>query len=80
MAGTQLDDIVRRLSTPDLETKLKVDAATLLRDSLDHYTNGPIYPVFLKKLMPIFINVLRGPCIFLSNSPEQVRGTSPRRA
>jgi transformation/transcription domain-associated protein len=38
---------------------------------LDHYTSGPIYTPFLKKLLPIFINILRGQCIFQSNSLEQ---------
>lgn len=54
------------------DVKLKVEAATTLRDSIDHYTSGVIYSPFLKRLMPIFINILRGPCIFQSNSPEQV--------
>ncbi|KAF3348327.1 hypothetical protein VD0002_g7895 [Verticillium dahliae] len=71
MSGTTIDDVVKRLSTPETETKIKVEAATTLRDSLDHYTAGPIYAPFLKKLMPIFINILKGPCIFQSNSPEQ---------
>jgi hypothetical protein len=60
-----------------LDVKLKLEAATTLRDSLDHYTSGQIYTPFLKKLMPIFINTLRGQCIFQSNSLEQVR-TLPR--
>lgn len=77
MAGTPLEDIVKRLSIPDLETKSKVEAATALRDTLDLYTNGQIYPFFLKRVMPIFINILRGPCIFLSNSPEQVGRMRP---
>lgn len=55
-----------------IDARLKLEAATTLRDSLDHYTSGPIYTPFLKRLMPIFINILRGPCIFQSNSPEQV--------
>ncbi|POR36026.1 Transcription-associated protein 1 [Tolypocladium paradoxum] len=71
MSGTTIDDVVRRLSTADLDARLKLEAATTLRDSLDHYTSGPIYTPFLKRLMPIFINILRGPCIFQSNSPEQ---------
>ncbi|KAH6689603.1 transcription-associated protein [Plectosphaerella plurivora] len=71
MSGTTIDDVVRRLSTPELETKIKVEAATTLRDSLDHYTAGPIYTPFLRKLMPIFIAILKGPPIFQSNSPEQ---------
>ncbi|CAM1508207.1 Fc.00g050550.m01.CDS01 [Cosmosporella sp. VM-42] len=71
MSGTTIDDVVKRLSTPEIDVRLKLEAATTLRDSLDHYTSGPIYPPFLKRLMPIFINILRGPCIFQSNSPEQ---------
>ncbi|KAK2603463.1 transcription-associated protein 1 [Conoideocrella luteorostrata] len=71
MSGTTIDDVVKRLSTADIDARLKLEAATTLRDSLDHYTSGQIYSPFLKRLMPIFINILRGPCIFQSNSPEQ---------
>jgi transformation/transcription domain-associated protein len=71
--GTTIDDVVKRLSTAEIDVRLKVEAATTLRDSLDHYTNGAIYTPFLKRLMPIFINILRGQCTFQSNSPEQVR-------
>jgi len=53
--------------------KVKVEAATQLRDNLDHYITGPIYPAFLKKLVPIFINCLKGPPVFISTSAEQVR-------
>lgn len=66
-----IEDVVKRLSTPETEPKLKVEAAITLRDSLDHYTTGPTYPLFLKKLMPIFINILRGAPIFHSTSNEQ---------
>jgi len=62
---------------PSTDPKLRCDAAVTLRDSMDHYTTGPIYPQFLKRVMPIFINILRGPCIFQSTSNEQVR--LPRR-
>ncbi|KAF7559003.1 hypothetical protein G7046_g5162 [Stylonectria norvegica] len=71
MSGTTIDDVVKRLSAPDIDVRLKLEAASTLRDSLDHYTSGLIYPPFLKRLMPIFINILRGPCTFQSNSPEQ---------
>ncbi|KAJ9148385.1 Transcription-associated protein 1 [Pleurostoma richardsiae] len=71
MAANTIEDVVKRLSTPETEIKLKVDAAVTLRDSLDHYTNGQTYPIFLKRMMPIFINILRGPCIFQSTSNEQ---------
>ncbi|KAI0019632.1 FAT domain-containing protein [Xylariomycetidae sp. FL0641] len=71
MSAAVLDDIVKRLASSDTEPKAKLDAATQLRDSLDHYTNGPHYVVFLQRVMPLFINTLRGPCIFQSTSPEQ---------
>lgn len=63
-----------RLTNPNTfaEPKAKLDAAIALRDSLDHYTNGPNYGHFLKRVMPLFIIILRGPCIFQSTSPEQV--------
>ncbi|KEZ39649.1 Histone acetylase complex subunit [Scedosporium apiospermum] len=66
-----IDDVVKRLATPELEPRLRIEAASVLRDSLDHYTVGPVYPNFLRRVMPVFINILRGPCIFQSNSPEQ---------
>lgn len=56
-----------------LDVKVKVEAATQLRDNLDHYITGPIYPAFLKKLVPIFINCLKGPPVFISTSGEQVK-------
>lgn len=62
-----------------IDVRLKLEAATTLRDSLDHYTSGPIYPPFLKRLMPIFTGILKGPCIFHSNSPEQVGFENPLR-
>jgi transformation/transcription domain-associated protein len=56
-----------------LDVKVKVEAATQLRDNLEHYITGAIYPAFLKKLVPIFINCLNGPPVFVSTSAEQVR-------
>lgn len=54
------------------ESRVKVEAATQLRDNLDVFTNMASYSVFLKKVMPVFVNILNGPCIFQSNSNEQV--------
>ncbi|KAI0379979.1 hypothetical protein F5Y04DRAFT_111719 [Hypomontagnella monticulosa] len=71
MSGPGIEDIIKRLTTQETEPKSKLDAATSLRDSLDHYTNGPHYANFLKRLMPLFILILRGPCLFQSTSPEQ---------
>lgn len=54
------------------ESRAKVEAATTLRDNLDVFTSGPSYPVFLKRVMPVFISILNGPCTFQSTSNEQV--------
>jgi hypothetical protein len=54
------------------DVKVKVEAASQLRDSLEHYTAGPIYPLFLKKLIPIFTTILKGAPVFVSISSEQV--------
>ncbi|KAK3373790.1 hypothetical protein B0T24DRAFT_553397 [Lasiosphaeria ovina] len=66
-----IEDVVRKLSTPETELRLKVEAAGTLRDSLDHYVSGPTYPIFLKRLMPSFIIILRQPCVFQTTTPEQ---------
>ncbi len=58
-----------------IDVKLKYDSAIVVRDTLDHYTSGPIYPQFLKRVMPLVVNVLRGPCIFQSLSIDQVCGS-----
>ena len=54
------------------DVKVKVEAATQLRDNLEHYISGSIYHGFLKKLMPIFLTCLKGPPVFISTSAEQV--------
>ncbi|KAH8163639.1 hypothetical protein CIB48_g4614 [Xylaria polymorpha] len=71
MSAAQLEDIVKRLTIQETEPKAKYEAACTLRDSLDHYTNGPIYSHFLSRVMPLIINILRGPCIFQNTSVEQ---------
>ena len=58
-------------SKTDITTK--VEAATALRDNLDHYTHiSSLFTAFLKRLMPVFINILTGPCIFQADSLDQV--------
>ncbi|KAH9909805.1 FAT domain-containing protein [Xylariomycetidae sp. FL2044] len=70
-AQQQLDEFVKKLSSQDVEPKIKLEAATTLRDSLDLFTNGPNYPFFLKRVVFIFLNILRGKCLFQSTSPDQ---------
>ncbi|KAI2623256.1 hypothetical protein GGR54DRAFT_44205 [Hypoxylon sp. NC1633] len=71
MSGPGLEEILKRLTTQETEPKAKLEAAVQLRDSLDHYTNGPNYGPFLKRVMPLIVIILRGPCLFHSTSPEQ---------
>ncbi|KAB8303627.1 hypothetical protein EYC80_005023 [Monilinia laxa] len=71
MASNNIEVLVQRLSSADTDLKLKVEAAVQLRDGLEHYITGPIYPAFLRKLMPIFISCLKGPPVFISTSLEQ---------
>ncbi|XMA09626.1 hypothetical protein WAI453_002417 [Rhynchosporium graminicola] len=72
MATNTIDLVFQRLSDPSTDVKLKVEAACQLRDSLEHYISGNIYGPFLKKLVPIFITILKGPPVFISTSNEQV--------
>lgn len=55
---------------------MKVNIATELRDNIDQLCNGPSYPIFLKKLVPVFMKLLEGQPVFTSISWEQVK---PRR-
>ncbi|KAJ3577545.1 hypothetical protein NPX13_g3024 [Xylaria arbuscula] len=71
MSAAQLEEVVKKLTIQEFEPKSKYEAACTLRDSLDHYTNGPIYSHFLSRVMPLIINILRGPCIFQNTSVEQ---------
>ncbi|KAG9241802.1 hypothetical protein BJ878DRAFT_544879 [Calycina marina] len=71
MSMNTIDQIVLRLSSADSDLKSKADAATTLRDNLEYYVTGQIYPAFLKKLVPVFINCLKGPPVFISTSQEQ---------
>jgi transformation/transcription domain-associated protein len=56
-----------------LDVEIRIKAAIQLLDNIGHYVSGPIYAKFLKKLVPIFINCLKGQPVFISTSPEQVR-------
>ncbi|KAK3299398.1 uncharacterized protein B0H64DRAFT_371754 [Chaetomium fimeti] len=71
MASSLIEDVVRKLSASETEPRLKVEAACALRDSLDHYTAGPSYTTFLNRLMPIFIHILRQPCVLNTYLADQ---------
>ncbi len=61
-----------------LDAKLKLQIASELRDSIDLYTHATPgeYHKFLQKLMPVFLEILRGPPVFISTLPEQVVATA----
>lgn len=56
------------------DAKLKLQIANELRDSIDLFTHTvpADYTKFLGQLMPVFLEILRGPPVFVSTSPEQV--------
>ncbi|KAK1760697.1 hypothetical protein QBC47DRAFT_408753 [Echria macrotheca] len=69
-AASAIEDIARKLNTPEIELRVKVEAASTLRDSLETFT-GHAYTVFLKRFMPTFINILRQPCVLQTSTPDQ---------
>ena len=54
------------------DVKVKFNVATELRDNTDQFCAGPLYTVFLKKLIPVFKKLLEGPPVFMSTSWEHV--------
>ena len=54
------------------DVKVKFNVATELRDNTDQFCAGPLYAVFLKKLVPVFKKLLEGPPVFMSTSWEHV--------
>ena len=63
-----------RGTVPDIcaEVQKKYNIATELRDNIDILCNGPTYPLFLKKLLPVFMKLLEGPPVFMSTYMEHV--------
>ena len=64
------------------EVQKKYNIATELRDNIDILCNGPTYPIFLKKLVPVFMKLLEAPPVFMSTYMEHVscapgRGLEP---
>ena len=58
-----------------VDVKIKFNVATELRDNTDQFCTGPLYPIFLKKLIPVFKKLLEGPPVFMSTSWEHVSST-----
>lgn len=52
---------------------MKLQIASELRDAIDMFTHAATadYTHFLEKLIPVFLDILRGPPVFLSSSTEQ---------
>ncbi|KAF2455722.1 hypothetical protein BDY21DRAFT_71272 [Lineolata rhizophorae] len=73
MAGVMqnLDTYVSKLEDSNHDIKAKLQYATDLRDNIELWCQGDMYKVFLQKLMPVFLNVLDGQPVFISNLPEQ---------
>jgi len=51
-----------------LDLQKKFHLATELRDNIDLLCSGATYPIFLKKLVPVFMKMLEGQPAFMSAS------------
>ncbi|KAF8460620.1 hypothetical protein BDZ91DRAFT_851440 [Kalaharituber pfeilii] len=69
-APAAADVYAARLGDPTIDGKLKLQIASDLRDTIDMY-QGQEYPKFLAKIIPVFTQLLKGPPVFSSSSPEQ---------
>lgn len=55
------------------DARVKLQIASELRDAIDMFTHAAVsdYTQFLEKLIPVFLDILRGPPVFNSASTEQ---------
>lgn len=60
-----------KLDDPGSDLKAKGNLAVNIRDSIESYCQGPQYNSFLKNFVPVFLKILDGSPVFISNSPEQ---------
>ncbi|KAL2889531.1 Transcription-associated protein 1 [Ceratocystis lukuohia] len=68
---TGIEESITRLNNSDLDYKTRLEAASGIREAIDHYANSPHLSRLLQTLLPVFSNVLRGPPNFQSGSIEQ---------
>ncbi|KAG8529873.1 uncharacterized protein KY384_005354 [Bacidia gigantensis] len=61
------------LLTLHLAVALKLNVATELRDNLEMFSSGQLYPYFLRKLLPVFTKILEGPPVFVTNPEHKLR-------
>jgi transformation/transcription domain-associated protein len=60
-----------KLDDPGIDLKTKGFLAVEIRDSIESYCQGSQYTFFLEKFIPVFLRILDGAPVFISNSPEQ---------
>ena len=76
--NTLSTDLPFRLPSPyaDQQTlglSQKYTLAIELRDNIEMLCSGSSYPAFLKKLMPVFMKLLEGPPVFVTNPEHKLR-------
>ncbi|KAI4202027.1 MAG: hypothetical protein LQ346_002049 [Caloplaca aetnensis] len=71
MSEGKIDAFAARLGDSQLDIKQKFTTATELRDNIDVLCSGPSYAAFLKKVIPVLFELLKGPPVFISTSWEQ---------
>jgi transformation/transcription domain-associated protein len=65
--------LITTLTFLTLDAEIRIEAAIQLSNNIEHYVSSPTYAEFLKKFIPIFINCLKSPPVFIDTSPEQVK-------
>ncbi|KAK3714099.1 transcription-associated protein 1 [Vermiconidia calcicola] len=77
MADRSLDAYEAKLRDDSVDVKTKGTLLTELRDQIESWCQPPTYTPFLAKFIPIFLDILSGPPVFTSNSPEQIYRQRP---
>ncbi|KAF2204446.1 hypothetical protein GQ43DRAFT_387954 [Delitschia confertaspora ATCC 74209] len=70
-ADRNFEQLAAKLDDPALDLKTRGTLAVDIRDSIESYCQGPQYSSFLDKFVPVFLKILDGNPVFISNSPEQ---------
>ena len=72
MAEKSLDGYESKLKDSSIDLKSKGLLLTELRDQIESWCQPPTYANFLEKFVPIFIDILSGSPVFISDSPQQI--------
>ncbi|KAL9103081.1 MAG: hypothetical protein Q9163_001848 [Psora crenata] len=73
MTERNIDAFAARLVDTNIGLSQKLNTAIELRDNIDLLCSGHSYPAFLKKLVPVFMKLLEGTPVFVTNAEHKLR-------